>query len=108
MDIELTKRWRSTGAVLERARLALPEPSKDVRHEFDQAISEYREYLTHNELGLAFDSLKVAAGLVPSQGSVWKDLIRAAEFMELNDSIPDLEKQFATAAARPRGQGSAQ
>jgi hypothetical protein len=108
MDIELTKRWRSTEAVLERARLALPEPSQDVRHEFDQAIAEYREFLTHNELGLAFDSLKAAASLVPSQGSVWKDLIRAAEFMELNDSVPDLEKRFSTAAARPRGQGSAQ
>ena len=108
MDIELTKRWRSTEAVLERARLALPEPSQDVRPEFDQALSEYREYLSHNELGLAFDSLKAAASLVPSQGSVWKDLIRAAEFMELNDSIPDLEKRFAAAAARPRGQRSAQ
>lgn len=108
MDIELTKRWRSTEAVLERARLALPEPSQDLRHEFDQTISEYREYLTHNELGLAFDSLKAAASLVPSQGSVWKDLIRAAEFMELNDILPELEARFATAVARPRSQGSAQ
>ena len=100
----MTKRWRSTETVLERARLALPQPEQGVRVEFDQAISEYQEYLSHNELGLAFDALRGAAELVPSRGSVWKDLIRAAEFMELNDKIPDLEKRFVAAASLSDGE----
>jgi len=95
----MIKRWRTTEAVLERARLALPQPKRETRVEFDQAIAEYQEYLSHNELGLAFDALKGAAELVPSRGSVWKDLIRAAEFMELNDQIPDLERRFEAAAS---------
>jgi hypothetical protein len=99
MDIEIAKRWRSTEAVLERARLALPQPEEGVRIAFDEALSEYHDYLSHNELGLAFDALKGAAELVPSRGSVWKDLIRAAEFMELNDEIPDLEKRFVAATS---------
>jgi hypothetical protein len=104
MDVEMVKRWRSTETVLERARLALPQPEHEVRAEFDQAISVYQEYLSHNELGLAFESLKGAAELVPSRGAVWKDLIRAAEFMELNDEIPYLEKRFVAAASISGGQ----
>jgi len=107
MDAETTKRWRSTEAVLERARLALPLPEREAQVEFDQAISEYQEYLSHNELGLAFDALRGAAELVPSRGSVWKDLIRAAEFMELSDEIPDLEKRFVAAASLSSGEGLA-
>ena len=93
----MVKRWRSTEAVLERARVALPQPEDEVKVEFDQAIAEYQEYLSHNELGLAFEALKEAAELVPSRGGVWKDLIRAAEFMQLNDEIPNLEKRFVAA-----------
>ena len=97
MDIELAKRWRSTEAVMERARSALPEPQDQIRNEFGQAIAEYQDFLSHNELGLAFDSLIAAADLVPSRGAVWRDLIRAAEFMQLSDRIPELEKRFAAA-----------
>ncbi len=100
----MTKRWRSTETVLERARLALPQPELGVQVEFDQAISEYQEYLSHNELGLAFDALRDAAELVPSRGAVWKDLIRAAEFMELNDKIPGLKERFVAAASLSSGE----
>src|SRR5687767_15159120 len=107
MDAERVKRWRSTEAVMERARLALPQPAHEAKAEFDQAISEYQDYLSHNELGLAFDALRDAAELVPSRGSVWKDLIRAAEFMELLDKIPELEERFAAVASRSDGERSA-
>jgi hypothetical protein len=107
MDAETTKRWRSTETVLERARLALPKPRHETKVEFEQAISEYQEYLSHNELGLAFDALRDAAGLVPSQGSVWKDLFRAAEFMELRDEIPELEKRFVASTSLPARESTA-
>ena len=103
----MIKRWRSTEAVMERARLALPQPADLAKVEFDQAISEYQDYLSHNELGLAFDALRDAAELVPSRGAVWKDLIRAAEFMELVEKIPDLKERFAAAASLSDGEGEA-
>ena len=92
---------------MERARLALPQPEQGAQVEFDQAISEYQEYLSHNELGLAFDALRDAASLVPSRGSVWKDLIRAAELMELEDELPELEKRFIASASLSDGERSA-
>ena len=107
MDAETTKRWRSTEAVLERARLALPLPEREAQVEFDLAISEYQEFLSHNELGLAFDALRDAAELVASRGSVWKDLIRAAEFMELRDRIPELEKRFVASTSLAGSEKSA-
>ena len=108
MDIETLKRWQSIETVLERARLALPQPEPGVRADFDEAIVEYQEFLSHNELGLAFDSLRYAAGMVPSRGAVWKDLIRAAEFMNLEDELPKLEELFIAAAALHTGERSAQ
>jgi len=107
MDAETTKRWRSTEAVLERARLALPLPEREAQVEFDQAISEYQKFLSHNELGLAFDALRDAAELVASRGSVWKDLIRAAEFIELRDRIPELEKRFVASTSLAGSEKSA-
>jgi hypothetical protein len=101
MDVELTKRWRATETVLERARVGLPQPAAEVRDEYGRAIAEYREYLSHNELGLAFESLRAAAALVPSRGEVWKDLIRAAEFMKLDASIPELQSCFEASASDP-------
>jgi hypothetical protein len=91
MDAARLKRWQATETIMERARSRLPEPAENVRGDFCQAISEYQDFLSHNELGLAFDSLRYAAELVPSRGSVWKDLIRAAELMELNEVVPALE-----------------
>jgi hypothetical protein len=103
VSTEFAKRWRATEAVLERARVALPEPSSQVRDEFEVAISEYQEYLKHNELGLAFEALRDAAVLVASRGGVWKDLIRAAELMEMNVHIPELQRHFEAATARSGG-----
>src|SRR4051812_46516199 len=99
MDVETLKRWQSIETVLERARLALPQPESRVRADFDEALAEYQDFLSHNELGLAFDSLKYAARIVPSRGAVWKDLIRAAEFMKLEEELPELEKLFIAAAS---------
>ena len=42
-----------------------------------------------------------AAALIPSRGGVWKDLIRAAEFMKLNAVIPELQSQFEAAPQGP-------
>ena len=101
MDVELTKRWRATEVVLERARVALPQPGPEVQKRFDQVTSEYHEYVSHNELGLALEALRDAAALVSSRGGVWRDLIRAAELMELTALIPELQSRFEEAASDP-------
>jgi len=100
METTHIKRWKATEAVLERAHLALPQPTGQFRAEFDRAVGEYRHFLAHNELGLAFESLRDAAKLVPSRGGVWRDLIRAAEFMELHAELPELRALFEAAATQ--------
>ena len=84
MDAANLKRWKAAETVMERACDALPQPADGARAEF--------------ELGLAFDALKDAATLVASRGGVWKDLLRAAEFVELNEALPDLQMRFEMSA----------
>jgi hypothetical protein len=108
VDTALIKRWQATETLLARARAAFPPPSHELREDFDRAIADYERCVSHNELGLAFEALRDAATLVPSRGGVWKDLIRAAELMDLNDQIPELQHRFEAAASTStavKGQG---
>jgi hypothetical protein len=105
VDTAPIKRWRAIETLLQRARAALPEPSRELQEHFDQAISAHQHYLSHNELGLAFEELRHAASLVPARGGVWKDLIRAAELMKLTEELPELHRRFEAAASSPSGTG---
>jgi hypothetical protein len=100
MDAELSKRWRTTEVLLERACSALPSPTPQGRVEFEAAVKEFRDYLSHNELELALDALCAAADLVIAPGRVWRDLARAAETMGLQDRLPKLRRKFLDAASR--------
>jgi hypothetical protein len=99
MNVETTKRLRSAETVLERARRALPEPHDAVRDQFGLAIGKYQEHFSQRDFGPALDALRGAAELVATRGGVWKDLIRAAEFLKLGDKLPDLEKRFVASAS---------
>jgi len=55
------------------------------------------ELLAHNELGLAFDSLKALGDLLPCRGGFWRDLERAAEIMGRVNELPALRKRFSDA-----------
>ena len=108
MDAELSKRWKTTEVLLERAYSALPSPEPKRRAEFEAAIKEFRDYLSHNELELAFDALCAATDLVPAPGRAWRDLERAAETMELKDRLPRLRQKFlerAKVVSRSRSGG---
>ena len=97
MDLAQTKRWKATETVLKRACAALPPPTLAVRAQFEASITQFREYVSHNELGLAFDELCLAAELVNCRGAVWRDLERAAEFMSLSDRAQEMRKRFLNA-----------
>ena len=106
MDVELSKRWKTTEVLLERAYSALPSPEPKIRVEFEAAIKEFRDYLSHNELALALDALCAAADLVPAPGRAWRDLERAAETMELKDRLPELRQRFLERAKVVSGRSS--
>jgi hypothetical protein len=88
------KSWKITETLLERARHALP-----IRHEHEYAAlsTQYREFLEHNELELALDTLEELGHLISARGEFWRDLERAAENMGLVDRLPALRKAFSEA-----------
>jgi len=67
-NTELMKSWARSEALLRQARAALPE---GVEHEFRESLEQFEEFLAHNELGLALDTL---VGVVDEIGSVTADV----------------------------------
>ena len=106
MNAALFKRWKISETLLRRAHAALPRP-ENADSTFVGFESQFTEYLEHNEHGLAFDTLIALGDLVAPRGGFWKDLMRAAENMELLDRIPELQKRFDGALARKRNSGTA-
>jgi hypothetical protein len=98
-DSKLVKSWKVTEALLERARHALP-----ARHEQEHAtfLTQYWEFLQHNELELALDTLEELGHLISARGGFWRDLERAAENMGLVDRLPALRKAFSEALEPPK------
>lgn len=97
--IALWKRWKVSEALLRSAHRALPrEKEKEERFRFLER--EFLEYLEHNEHELALDMMQELGELSAPRGGFWKDLIRAAENMELHHRVPYLQRQFDEALAR--------
>ena len=98
-NANLVKDWEVTATLLERARHALP-----VRQEQEYAglLTQYREFLEHNELELALDILEELGHLTSARGGFWRDLERAAENMSLVDRLPALRKAFSEALEPPK------
>lgn len=99
MDAAQIRRWKATEVVLKRACAALPSPTLRVRAQFEASIAQFHNYVSHNELGLAFDELCAAAELVDCRGAVWRDLERAAELMSLSDRAREMRNRFLNAQA---------
>jgi len=74
---DLSVQWRATIDHLESARRALTDPD-------DARLATYREFLHHNELGLAFDALADIADSQPAPQDVWESLLVAAGSMKLD------------------------
>jgi hypothetical protein len=93
-DAEMVKSWKITETLLERARHALPA-SREQEHA--PLFVRYREFMEHNELGLALDVLEELGHLTCARGGFWRDLERAAENMGLADRVPAFRKAFSEA-----------
>jgi hypothetical protein len=50
-------------------------------------LTQYHEFLEHNELELALDILEELGHLISARGGFWRDLERAAENMGLADRL---------------------
>ncbi|MGJ4927179.1 hypothetical protein ACQR1I_18200 [Bradyrhizobium sp. HKCCYLS2038] len=84
-DMELIARWKATTALLDRARHALPKPLPPHELAYASLSTQLDEYLEHNELELALDTLMELGDLTTPRGAFWRDLERAAEIMNLNN-----------------------
>jgi hypothetical protein len=84
---ELVKNWKITVTLLERARNALPDLPALHEQEHAALLTQYREFLQQNELGLALDMLEELGHLLSARGGFWRDLERAAENMGLVDRL---------------------
>lgn len=93
-DARLIKSWRITETLLERARLALPIRDEP---EYSALLTQYREFMEHNELELALDTLEELGHLASARGGFWRDLERAAKNMGLADRLPAFQKAFSEA-----------
>ena len=92
-DPRLLKRWKIIESLLEGARLSLPVPSTENKVEYDHLLSQYKEFIDHNELGLALDYMELLGQLVPCSRAFWRSLLRAAQLMELKEKFPVLKAQ---------------
>ena len=99
MNAALFKQWKISETLLRRAHAAMPRPEND-NPTFIVLEKQFTEYLEHNELELALDTLEELGDLVSPRGGFWKDLMRAAENLTLLDRIPELQKRFDDAIAR--------
>jgi len=69
---------RDAASLLESARYSLVDPD-------EAKFGFYREYLDHNEPGLAFECLVRGADAQRAPRVVWEMLSQAAELMELGE-----------------------
>lgn len=99
-NVTQVKRWKISETLLKRAHQVLPRPGKKEEEQFCALEKEFFEYLEHNEHELALDMLQELGELVVPRGGFWKDLIRAAENMDLASRRPYFEKMFREALER--------
>jgi DNA-binding SARP family transcriptional activator len=85
--MDLPKLWAQIRADLEQARSTLLNNAAN-----DKAISQYEEFLSHNELELACDMLESYAETHTVNREFWLALRGAAAKMELYDRARKYEK----------------
>jgi hypothetical protein len=99
-DVALIKRWKVSEVLLKRAHSALPSPEHGKKEQFQALEKEFFDFLDHNEHELALDMLQELGELAIPRGGFWRDMIRAAENMELLNRVPYLEKKYDEALSR--------
>lgn len=93
--MDLPNLWAQIRADLQQARRTLSKHAAN-----DQAISQYNEFLTHNELELACDMLESYAVTHTVNKEFWLALRDAAAKMQLYDRARRYER-FANSSEAP-------
>jgi len=98
MDRDLQQKWQRIEKLLLSARSDLPEQNNP-SPEFSALLTEFAEFIYHNELGLALEAIAAAGELVEPGGRFWHSLQHAAEDMELHAQAKEFNFRFVQAAA---------
>lgn len=86
VDKTLEESWELTSAHLERAHAHIPNSRAVADGTNGSSLqAEYREYLDHNELGLALDTLETIGKQIDAPAEFWRNLEKAASQMQLLD-----------------------
>lgn len=89
---ELERSWATTVRHLKAARAQLPKvPTPGAE---GASLSGFEECLHHNEMELALDELEDLGLTNAPPSEFWRDLMRAAENMELTDRAADFERRM--------------
>lgn len=102
----LKLKWRQIADLMRDAADALPVDAQSapkgnrsgiaVQHTLEQ----FNEFLSHNELELAWDTLAEMAQRLQAGAAAWLLLARAAALMELNDRMQRAGKQLLNSIPR--------
>ena len=84
---DLVASWNRTRGHLDRAWVELP-PGVD--------LAAYREFLDHNELGLAMEALADVGNVQEVPAAFWEALADAADQMQLGDPSSEYRQRAAT------------
>lgn len=89
---ELEASWARTRDHLEHAFARLP--ASPVDGEEGGAVDQFREWLDHNELGLALDELEMLGEANDVGRGFWECLLQAATEMSLRDHAERYRKHW--------------
>jgi hypothetical protein len=104
---DLQQKWNLIEQLLNNARADLPEQSPP-SPEFLACLTEFEEFISHNELGLALECIADAGQLVETGGRFWHSLTQAADEMGLHEQAREFEFRFVLAAERVLAKGQNQ
>lgn len=90
---ELEASWARTRTHLENAFGQLPPLAED--GEEGGSVQLYREWLDHNELGLALDELEMLGEVNCVSTAFWGYLLEAAKEMKLSDRAARYQEKIA-------------
>src|SRR4051812_43252010 len=83
MPMKLQESWGITRHHLEKARNLLSALLEENPN--GGSLATFEDFLSHNELGLAFEELEMIGMGKPCPPEFWKEMVAAAESMKLNE-----------------------
>lgn len=90
---ELQNSWRITQQYLEQAITYFPSAASPKCE--DGSLASCRDYIQHNELGLAFDELSALGKANSVPQAYWRSLLAAAENMKIAQGIEDCQQALS-------------